>query len=105
MTFDWVTFRGTQSSWKKFAYKERPQDQPYAQGAKVPQSACGFAARLTALLKGEVEAASLLPPQIALAEQLGLRQIIANTFHTIWWVPEQTSPQAVTGYLAFDAAS
>jgi NitT/TauT family transport system substrate-binding protein len=36
----------------------------------------GFGARLKALLDGEVEAASLLPPQIAMAEQLGLRQII-----------------------------
>src|SRR5262245_17300534 len=32
----------------------------------------GFGARLKALLDGEVEAASLLPPQIAMAEQLGL---------------------------------
>ena len=31
----------------------------------------GFGARLKALLDGEVEAASLLPPQIAMAEQLG----------------------------------
>ena len=31
---------------------------------------------LKALLDGEVEAASLLPPQIAMAEQLGLRKII-----------------------------
>ena len=47
----------------------------------------GFGARLKALLDGEVEAASLLPPQIAMAEQLGLRKIIEDTFHTIWWVP------------------
>ena len=31
----------------------------------------GFGARLTALLNGEVEAASLLPPQIDMAKQLG----------------------------------
>ena len=31
----------------------------------------GFGARLKALLDGEVEAASFLPPQIAMAEQLG----------------------------------
>ena len=48
----------------------------------------GFGARLKALLDGEVEAASLLPPQIAMAEQLGLRKIIEDTFHTLWWVPE-----------------
>jgi NitT/TauT family transport system substrate-binding protein len=59
----------------------------------------GFGARLKALLDGEVEAASLLPPQIAMAEQLGLRKIIEDTFHTLWWVPENASPQIVTGYL------
>ena len=65
----------------------------------------GFGARLTALLNRDVEAASLLPPQIAMAEQLGLRKIMENTFHTIWWVPENASPQTVTGYLrALDRA-
>jgi NitT/TauT family transport system substrate-binding protein len=65
----------------------------------------GFGARLKALLDGEVEAASLLPPQIAMAEQLGLRQVIADTFHTLWWVPEDMAPQIVTGYLrALDRA-
>ena len=144
-TFDWKTFRGTQSSWKGLNYLERPQDQPYTkdkteviQGACVWGSICnasagmgkfvaeaygdspwaiyvrpdskirepkdlkdvpisvgmragshfnvpyrlekflpleniktvntgGFGARLRALLDGEVEAASLLPPQIAMA--------------------------------------
>ena len=65
----------------------------------------GFGARLKALLDGEVEAASLLPPQIAMAEQLGLREIIAETFHTLWWVPEGSPPDNVTGYLrALDRA-
>src|SRR5215218_8741444 len=59
----------------------------------------GFGARLRALLDGEVEAASLLPPQIAMAEQLGLRQIIEDTFHTLWWVPENSEPEVVRGYL------
>ncbi len=49
----------------------------------------GFGARLTALLDGEVEASSLLDPQISMAEQLGLRRIIANTFKTLWWVDER----------------
>ena len=166
MTFDWKTFRGTQSSWKGMNYLERPQDQPYTKDkAEVIQGACvwgsicnasagmgkfvpeaygdspwaifvrpdskirepkdlkdvpisvgmragshfnvpyrlekylpleniktvntgGFGARLKALLDGEVEAASLLPPQIAMAEQLGLRKIIEDTFHTLWWVPD-----------------
>ena len=65
----------------------------------------GFGARLKALLDGEVEAASLLPPQIAMAEQLGLRKIIEDTFHTLWWVPESAEPEVVRGYLrALDRA-
>ena len=59
----------------------------------------GFGARLKALLEGEVKAASLLPPQIAMAELLGLRKIIEDTFHTLWWVPESASPKVVRGYL------
>ena len=65
----------------------------------------GFGARLRALLDGEVEAASLLPPQIAMADQLGLRCIIADTFKTLWWVPETASPDTVRAYLtALDRA-
>lgn len=59
----------------------------------------GFGARLKALLDGEVEAASLLPPQIAMAEQLGLRKIIEDTFHTLWWVPSTAPAAVVRGYL------
>jgi NitT/TauT family transport system substrate-binding protein len=59
----------------------------------------GFGARLKALLDGEVEAASLLPPQIAMAEQLGLRKIIEDTFKTLWWVPAASPPQVVHGYM------
>ena len=59
----------------------------------------GFGARLKALLDGEVEAASLLPPQIAMAEQLGLRKIIEDRFHTLWWVPEGAAPEVVRAYL------
>ncbi len=65
----------------------------------------GFGARLRALLDGEVEAASLLPPQIAMAEQLGLRKIMEDTFHTLWWVPESFNSDMVTRYLrALDRA-
>ena len=65
----------------------------------------GFGARLQALLDHEVEAASLLPPQIDMAKQLGLREIIADEFKTLWWVP-RTAPEAgVRGYLrALDRA-
>jgi len=183
VTFDWKTFRGTQSSWKGMNYLERPQDQPYTKDkAEVIQGACvwgsicnasagmgkfvaeaygdspwaifvrpdskirepkdlkdvpisvgmragshfnvpfrlekylplehiktvntgGFGARLKALLEGEVEASSLLPPQIAMAEQLGLRKIIEDTFHTLWWVPDGFSQEATTAYLrALDRA-
>jgi NitT/TauT family transport system substrate-binding protein len=65
----------------------------------------GFGARLKALLDGEVEAASLLSPQIAMAEQLGLRKIIEDTFHTLWWVPSGFAQDATTAYLrALDRA-
>lgn len=59
----------------------------------------GFGARLQALLNGEVDAASLLPPQIAMADQLGLRKIIEDRFHTLWWVPESADPETVGAYL------
>src|SRR4029079_19727142 len=183
VTFDWKTFRGTQSSWQGLNYLERPQDQPYTkdkseviQGACVWGSICnasagmgkfvpeaygdspwaifvrpdsrirepkdlkevpisvgmregshfnvpsrlekylpleniktvntgGFGARLKALIDGEVEAASLLPPQIAMAEHLGLRKIIEDRFHTLWWVPDRTAPETLRAYLnALDRA-
>ena len=59
----------------------------------------GFGARLQALLDGDVEAASLLPPQIAMADQLGLRCVIADTFKTLWWVPYSASPSIIRAYL------
>ncbi|HEY7334363.1 MAG TPA: hypothetical protein VH639_05735 [Bryobacteraceae bacterium] len=59
----------------------------------------GFGARLQALLDGEVEAASLLPPQIDMAKQLGLREIIADEFKTLWWAPETTPEAGLRGYL------
>ncbi len=59
----------------------------------------GFGARLKALLESEVQAASLLPPQIDMAEQLGLRKIIEDTFPTLWWVPENSPPDIVRAYL------
>ena len=59
----------------------------------------GFGARLEALLNGEVEATSLLPPQIDMADQLGMRRIISDEFRTLWWVPELAPGAAVTGYM------
>jgi len=59
----------------------------------------GFGARLRALLDKEVEAASLLPPQIDMARQLGLRVIMEDEFHTLWWVPETADKADVRAYL------
>ena len=59
----------------------------------------GFGARLKALLEGEVEAASLLPPQIDMARQLGLRMVMEDEFHTLWWVPESAPLEDVRAYL------
>ena len=59
----------------------------------------GFGARLKALLDEEVEAASLLPPQIDMARQLGLRMVMADEFHTLWWVPESAPIEDVRAYL------
>jgi ABC-type nitrate/sulfonate/bicarbonate transport system substrate-binding protein len=59
----------------------------------------GFGARLKALLDKEVEAASLLPPQIDMAHQLGLRMVMADEFHTLWWVPETADKDDVRAYL------
>jgi NitT/TauT family transport system substrate-binding protein len=59
----------------------------------------GFGARLKALLEGEVEAASLLPPQIDMARQLGLRMVLEDEFHTLWWVPETAPIEDVSAYL------
>jgi NitT/TauT family transport system substrate-binding protein len=65
----------------------------------------GFGARLKALLDGEVEAASLLPPQIDMARQLGLRAVLEDEFHTLWWVHETMAKEDVQAYLrALDRA-
>ena len=59
----------------------------------------GFGARLQALIDREVNAASLLPPQIDMADQLGMRCIIADEFRTLWWVPDAAPVEVVQGYL------
>ena len=65
----------------------------------------GFSARLEALISGEVEAASLLPPQIDMAKQLNMRSIIEDEFITIWWVSEHMPKLLVQGYInALDRA-
>ena len=65
----------------------------------------GFGRRLDALLKGEVEAASLLDPQIYMAEELGLRKVLDGEFNTLWWVDERTDPDVLRRYFtALDRA-
>jgi hypothetical protein len=34
-----------------------------------------------------------------MAEQLGLRKIMEDVFHTIWWVPGTAEPEVVSGYM------
>jgi NitT/TauT family transport system substrate-binding protein len=70
-----------------------------------PINVGGFGARLTALINGEVEAASLLPPQIDMAKQLGMRAVMEDSFRTIWWVADDMSPDVLRRYLrALDLA-
>ena len=65
----------------------------------------GFGRRLEALLNKEVEAASLLDPQIYMAEELGLRKIIAGEFNTLWWVDERYDPAILRAFFtALDRA-
>ena len=65
----------------------------------------GFGRRLDALLKGEVEAASLLDPQIYMAEELGMRRILGGEFNTLWWVDERTDRDVLRRYfMALDQA-
>jgi NitT/TauT family transport system substrate-binding protein len=55
----------------------------------------GYGRRLAALLNGEVEAASLLDPQIYMADQLGLRKIISGDFDCLFWVDDQVDSEAL----------
>lgn len=77
---------------------------PYRLEAYLPleriktQNIGGFGARLTALLNGEVQATSLLDPQISMADELGLRRIIANTFKTLWVVPSTADRALMDAY-------
>ena len=54
-----------------------------------PVNVGGFGARLKALVDGEFEAVSLLPPQLDMAAQLGMRAVITDEFKTLWWVDER----------------
>jgi NitT/TauT family transport system substrate-binding protein len=64
----------------------------------VTRNVGGFGARLQALLDGQIEAASLLDPQISMADQLGLRRVLANTFKTVWVVPAAADRSLLEAY-------
>lgn len=63
-----------------------------------PVNVGGFGARLKALMDGEFEAASLLPPQLDMAEQLGCRKVIGGEFKTLWWVDERYPREVLQAY-------
>jgi NitT/TauT family transport system substrate-binding protein len=69
-------------------------------------NAGGFTACLQALIDGEVEAACLLPPQVYMAPQLGMRAVVSGEFKTLWWVNDKTAdPDSMERYLrAMDRA-
>lgn len=63
-----------------------------------PVNVGGFGARLKALIDGEFEAASLLPPQLDMADQIGCRRIVGGEFKTLWWVDERYPPDVLRAY-------
>jgi hypothetical protein len=70
-----------------------------------PVNVGGFGARLKALVDREFEAVSLLPPQLDMAEQLGMRKIIGGEFKTLWWVDERWDKDTLRRYFrALDRA-
>ena len=65
----------------------------------------GHGRRLEVLLNKEVEAASLLDPEIYMAEELGLRRIMSGEFNTLWWVDERYDPAVLRAFFtALDRA-
>ena len=54
--------------------------------------------RFEALLGGEIEAATLLDPEIAMAEQQDLRKIAQGEFKTLFWVMPTIKPEVLDAY-------
>lgn len=54
--------------------------------------------RLTAVLQGEVEAATLLDPEITIAEEKGLTKLASGEFRTLFWVSPGIPASALGGY-------
>lgn len=63
-----------------------------------PENIGGPGKRLAALLAGEIEAANLLDPEIAIADELGLRKIAAGEFRTLFWVAAGLEPDVMARY-------
>jgi hypothetical protein len=97
--WDIRTFRGTQSSWKDLAYKSRPQDRPYAEGDRsLIQCACVWGS----ISNASAGMGRFVPDCLGvydMARQLGLRSVIEDEFHTLWWVPETADKDDVRAYL------
>lgn len=58
----------------------------------------GPGTRLVALLNGEIEAANLLDPEIAIAESKGLRKVAQGEFRMTFWVAPNIEPQVLNHY-------
>ncbi len=58
----------------------------------------GPGTRLVALLNGEIEAANLLDPEIAIAESKGLRAIARGEFRMTFWVAPDIEPDVLNRY-------
>lgn len=54
--------------------------------------------RLTALLDGEIEVATLLDPEIPIAEAKGLRTIAQGEFRTLFWVSAAMGEDVLSAY-------
>ena len=58
----------------------------------------GPGTRLVALLKGEIEAANLLDPEVAIAESKGLRKLAQGEFRMTFWVAPDIEPDVLNRY-------
>lgn len=54
--------------------------------------------RLLALRAGEVQAATLLDPEIPLAEAEGFRRLASGEFRTLFWVSSEMAPDVLGAY-------
>ncbi len=64
----------------------------------VIQNFGGPGRRLQGLLAGEIEAATLLDPEIPIADARGLRKLAMGEFKTLFWVHEELDREILNGY-------